>query len=285
MKTLSIANDQSAVDSPHDVAARSPLQFFLLVFVLTIPFWLLGSLTNIQLMPGLPVSAFAVVCPVIAALILVYRQNKMSGVKALLKRAFDFNSNQKGWYLIALLLMPLVMVASWLVQRLTGTLIPAPQITIMSVLSLCLVFFIGSIGEELGWSGYVTDPLQNRWGALRASLILGMVWAVWHYIPLAQANRSVEWIFWWSVGTVSARIIMVWLYNNTGKSVFATVLFHMMINLTWQLYPVNGSYFDPRISGIISALVVVVIVVLWEPLNFTRFRKAKFRITPPVNSL
>ncbi len=252
-----------------------PLQYFLLVFVLTIPFWLLSSLTNIELMPGLPIAAFAVVCPLIAAAILVYRQSKTAGVTALLKRAFDFKRvKAKRWYVITLLLMPVVTVLSFAVQRLTGTAVPDPQITIMSVVSLSLVFFIGALGEELGWSGYAIDPMQTRWGALRASFILGVVWSVWHFIPLAQAHRSVEWIAWWTLGTISARIIMVWLYNNTGKSVFITALFHMMINLTWQLYPVNGSYFDPRISGIISALVVVIIIFNLEPRTLARYRNA-----------
>jgi uncharacterized protein len=133
----------------------------------------------------------------------------------------------------------------------------------------------------LGWSGYVTDPLQERWGWLRASLILGVVWALWHYIALVQAHRSVEWIAWWTLGTVAARVIMVWLYNNTGKSVFATILFHMMINLTWQLFPVRGSYFDPRVSGIISACVVGIILISKVSRTFSRFRKdlIKFPIT------
>ena len=272
MKILSTAHDRSATDPQAEESEKSPLKFFLLVFGLTIPFWLLGSLTNIELLPGLPVSAFAVVCPILAALILVYRQNKMSSVRELLKRAFDFKRTKMGWYAMTLLLMPVVMGLLWLVQRLMGTPVPAPQIKIVSVLSLCLVFFIGALGEELGWSGYAIDPMQDRWGALRASLILGVVWAIWHYIPLAQAHRPVEWIAWWSLGTVAARVILVWLYNNTGKSVFAAALFHMMINVTWQLYPVNGSYFDPRISGIISALVVVIIIVVRETRTLARYR-------------
>ncbi|MEP7288205.1 MAG: hypothetical protein ABI947_20830 [Chloroflexota bacterium] len=56
-------------------------------------------------------------------------------------------------------------------------------------------------------------------------------------------------------------MIIVWLYNNTGKSVFAAALFHMMINVTWQLFPVNGSYFDPRIASSLLALVAVIIIV------------------------
>ncbi len=261
------------IDSPSETMTGSSLKFFLLVFVLTIPFWLVSSLTQTELMLGLPVAAFAVVCPLIAAVILTYRQNKMTGVVALLKRSFDLKKVHKGWWIApALLLTPLIAGLAFIFQRATGTGIPDLQIKLIPTLMLFLLFFVGAISEELGWSGYALDPLQARWGMLRAGLILGVVWAVWHYIPLAQAHRSVEWVAWWSLGTVSARIIMVWLYNNTGKSVFITALFHVMINLTWQLYPVNGSYFDPRISGIISALIVVIIIFIWEPRTLARYR-------------
>lgn len=239
-----------------------PLRFFVLVGVLTIPFWVLGAMANLELMPGLPVSAFAVVCPLLAAVILTYRENKMVGVKALLKRAFDFKRiTAQVWYLPALLLMPLVTVVAFVVQRSTGTDVPDPHITLIPTLILFLVFFVSAIAEELGWSAYATDPLLDRWGVLCTGLILGIVWAVWHYVALGQAHRSVEWIAWWSLGTVTSRMIMVWLYNRSGRSVFIPVLFHMMINVMWQLYPVNGSYFDPRISGLILTAVVIVISV------------------------
>jgi hypothetical protein len=87
---------------------------------------------------------------------------------------------------------------------------------------------------------------------------------------LSQAYRPVAWVAWWSLGTIALRIVMVWIFNNTGKSVFAVALFHMMINLTWQMFPVNGSYYDPRISGPISAAVAVGIVLAWGPRNLTR---------------
>ena len=94
--------------------------------------------------------------------------------------------------------------------------------------------------------------LQERFGAFRASLIIGVVWAVWHFIPLLEAQRSLEFIAWWSLGTLALRVIIVWLYNNTGRSVFVAAVFHAMVNLTWQLFPVNGSYYDPRLSGLIA---------------------------------
>ena len=103
-----------------------------------------------------------------------------------------------------------------------------------------VTFFVCALGEELGWSGYVIDPLQDRRSALQASVLLGLVWAAWHLVPLIQADRSPEWIGWWSLYTAASRILMTWLYNNTGKSVFAAALYHDMSNLSWQLFP------DPR---------------------------------------
>ncbi|HZK54131.1 MAG TPA: hypothetical protein VFC84_08065 [Desulfosporosinus sp.] len=59
------------------------------------------------------------------------------------------------------------------------------------------------------------------------------------------------------------------------KSVFAVALFHMMFNVTWQLFPINGSYYDPRISGTIFAFVAVIIIVIWEPRTLARQRFCK----------
>jgi membrane protease YdiL (CAAX protease family) len=38
-------------------------------------------------------------------------------------------------------------------------------------------FFLGAILEEIGWTGYATGPLQERYGVFRAGLIIGAVWA------------------------------------------------------------------------------------------------------------
>jgi uncharacterized protein len=80
-------------------------------------------------------------------------------------------------------------------------------------------------------------------------------------VPLLQAHRNPSWIAWRCLGTVSLRVAMVWLYNNTGKSVSAAALFHAISNLCWQSFPVHGSYFDPRINGLIMFGIAVVITI------------------------
>jgi hypothetical protein len=137
-------------------------------------------------------------------------------------------------------------------MRLTDTPLPDPTPWTFAILPLLILFFIAALGEEIGWTGYATEPLLQRWGALATGLVLGGIWAVIHFIPLTQAHRSVEWIAWWSLGTISYRLIMTWLYVNSGKSLFGAAVFHAMINVAWQLFPNNGSHYDPRIFSLIA---------------------------------
>lgn len=255
--------------------ARSVALFFALAFALGIPFWLLGAATGVELLPGLPIAALAAFCPALAAAILIHRQAGAAGTAALLKRCFDYRRiPSRASYLVLLLFMPAVMALSFFVMRFSGTAVPTPHFAAVTAVVLFLAFFIGALGEELGWSGYALDPMQARWGAARAALVLGLVWAVFHFIGLLQAHRSPEWIAWWSLYTIAGRLILVWYYNNTGKSVFAASLFHATINVTWQLFPVNGSYFDLHVTGLILAGAALIILVLWGPRTLAAFRFA-----------
>jgi hypothetical protein len=254
------------------------LNFFALVAVLSVPFYLVGAVAGFTLLPGLPVSSLAAFCPVMAAVILTYGASQRAGVVALLKRSFDFRRiDRKVWYVPVVFLMPAVMALSFAIIRLSGVALPVPEIDFLPAFVLLAAFFLAALGEELGWCGYAIDPMQAKWGALRAAILLGLFWVFWHYVPLFQAGRSVVWIAWWSIGSVAQRIIIVWLYNNTGKSVFAAAFFHMTINLTWQLFPVNGSYYDPVITSLILVCVATIVVAIWSARSLSTSRMPLIR--------
>jgi membrane protease YdiL (CAAX protease family) len=234
---------------------RSPLRFFLLVFVLSIPFAVLGSVTPFQLMPGIPVSALGFVCPVTAAAILVYRENGFPGVRALLGRSLDFHRiRRKVWYLPALFLAALVTLLAYALMRVSHHPV-APLRLSLAAPALFLVFFIAAEGEELGWSGYATDPLQARFGPLLAAILLGGVWAAWHIVAMVQAGQSPAWIAWGCLDMVATRVIMVWLYDAAGNSVFAVALYHAMANLSGKTIFPGGSYPAERVISLILVAV------------------------------
>ena len=262
-----------ASSNPGAFGIRSPLKFFTLVLGLSIPFWLIGAATDLQLMPGLSVSALMAICPMVAALILVHRERSTAGVTELLRRSFDFKRiRAKRWYVPILLLMAGISVAVYGLMRWMDMPLPAPQIQVLEALLMFLAFFVAALGEELGWSGYVTDPMQDRWNALQTGVLLGLVAVLWHLVPLLLVQRSPTWIAWWCLYALAARILIVWLYNNTGQSVFAVALFHATLNLSYMLFPVNGSHFDMRLGGLGMVFTATIVTLVWGPTTLARFK-------------
>jgi CAAX protease family protein len=259
----------------HNVSqGKLLLYYFVIVFVLAIPFWIFGG-EKLPLPINLPMSALGTFIPVTAAAILTYWQSGINGIKILLKKAVDYKKIKKVWYLPALLLPPLILFLSYVVMRLAKLPLPnSIQIPWLVAPLYFLIFFIGDAGEELGWSGYAIDPMQARWGALKASFTLGFIWAIWHIIPWIQTENPPNWILWQGISAIALRILIVWIYNNTGKSVFAAILIHDMSNLSEFLFPNYGSYYNPFIAGMITIGIVIIIVFRWGSKTLTRDQHA-----------
>jgi len=254
--------------------SATPTKFFLLVLLLSVPFYLLGAVGGrLPILTAQPISALMAFVPMIAALILVYRERGGEGATNLLKRALDFERiRSMGWFLVAACFLPIVAVLQYLALRLIGTAMPAPQFALAATPLFFVMYFVGAIGEEIGWQGYAYPALRTRYSALMAAVILGAFWALWHVIPFVQIGRTANWIFWHGLSIVTLRVIIAWLFVNTGQSVFIAVLFHTMINLPWSVIANYGSFYDPLITFALLMLVVGAIVALWGPTTLARFR-------------
>lgn len=158
-----------------------------------------------------------------------------------------------------------MMVLAYLIMQVLGFPLPSPGFPVLTLALLVIVFLLMGIGEEVGWMGYAIDRLQRRWSALYSALALGVVWGVWHVIPLVQAHRAPGWI--------------AWIYNNTHGSVFSAVLTHAADNLSWMLFPNLGSHYDPRIISPIIAAGALVVIAAWGPRTLTRGRRGS---EPPL---
>jgi uncharacterized protein len=246
---------------------KSPLTFLILVLLLSLPFYMLGA-TGAKLfgLSILPVSALMVIVPAIAACILVCRQSGIPAAMELLKSAcFNEQKLGFGWILLALLVMPIIFVLEFGIIWTTGVAVPLPNTDAGQILFLFLIFFVAAVCEEAGWQGYGYPALRNHFSVLPAAAVLGALWGLWHIIPFVQQGRSGKWVLWQCLCAVAMRIIIVWLFENTGKSILIAVLFHMMFNVSWALFPIAGSFYDPVITFLILAFPVLAIVALWRP--------------------
>ena len=131
---------------------RYPLKFFLMVYALSIPLRIIGTMVEVKGLPDdLPITdAAATFVPLIAAVILVYRKEKWGGVKRLLMRAFDYRKiRKKVWYIPILLLMPFLYILTYFVMRAIGLPLLIEWNIPPQVPLVFMAFFIAAVGEEL----------------------------------------------------------------------------------------------------------------------------------------
>jgi membrane protease YdiL (CAAX protease family) len=268
-------------NTTNATSKRSPYLFFILVYALSIPLWIINVIYPIHIpVDNLPVTdILATFTPMVAASILVYREEKLSGVKNLLKRTFDYKRiTKKVWYIPILFLMPFIYVLTYVIMRLVGLPVPTAWNPPLLTPLLFIALFFAAAGEELGYTGYATDPLQARYTSLTASLIIGLIHAVWHFPSEISIGQTLGLFIWGGVIlAVSFRILSVWIYNNTGKSVFAVIVFHAVTNTGRSIFPGTRSAFelyDGAIGYGLIAVTALIVIYLWGPKTLARFRYA-----------
>lgn len=257
---------------------RALSRYFLLLFGLGLPVWVVGATFDIQLFPGFKLFQAGLAMPMIAALLLTYRERGWAGIAALLRRIYDVGHiKPRAWFLPIFLVYPSFGLINYGFLRFAGADLPPPTFSLVGFLGYCTVFFM-AFAEELGLSGYAVDPMQERYSALTTGLLLGLVWAGYH-IPgfLISGYFSAQWMFWHAIYTVATRVLFVWIYNNSGKSLFSMALCHWTFGLFWSFWPQDNlqkavPFYKPQITALAAVLYVLVVLFLWGPKTLARFR-------------
>ena len=65
--------------------------------------------------------------------------------------------------------------------------------------------------------GYAIEQMQTRFGALFASILIGIPWTIWHYPSIIQQGYNAVWVVWGTLVMIAVRVFIVWIFNNTGK--------------------------------------------------------------------
>jgi membrane protease YdiL (CAAX protease family) len=128
---------------------------------------------------------------------------------------------------------------------------------IVAVNFVLVLLIGGSLGEEFGWRGFALPALEARFSPLWASLILEIIWAVWH-LPLFFISDSAQHSLpfgMYALLTIPLTILITWVYHGSGDSLLLVMLFHAAVN-TWS----GPLMISPEAAGSTRPLVLVVIL-------------------------
>jgi uncharacterized protein len=238
--------DQPVRATQRGLLARHPLtSFFVMAYAFS---WLVElpvvlSETGTGALPyTLPKPLIAVLIaaatfagPTVAAFIMTALTEGRAGVHRLLRRYIQWREGL-GWYVFVLLGIPAIVIVGAMVVP--GALASFQPIIVPLLLAYPLAFAMtfllgGPLGEEPGWRGFALPRLQVLHGPLVGSLILGVLWALWHlplfwsgvWTPPTAAN-----ILMFIVMITALTIIMTWVFNHVNGSLLVMMLTHASFN-------------------------------------------------------
>jgi membrane protease YdiL (CAAX protease family) len=110
-----------------------------------------------------------------------------------------------------------------------------------------LTRFPYTLGEELGWRGFLLPALRERYGFTVGCLITGVVWALWHYLllyafGLFSGSHAATKIPFFTMMVIGLSFVFGWLRLKTN-SLWPCVLMHASHNAFLQ------TFFDPLTSS------------------------------------
>jgi membrane protease YdiL (CAAX protease family) len=269
-------------DARPGVLARHPLvSFFVIAFagawLVELPVVL--SRTGTGLLPYtlppvvvvLAIAGATFTGPTVSAFVMVRVTEGREGPRRLLRRYVQWRVKLR-WYLFVLLVIPASEVLGAIV--LPGVLASYQPVTLGLVLGYPLAFVStlvlgGPLGEEPGWRGFALPRLQVACGPLGGSVVLGVLWALWH-LPLFWSGvwtpPSVANIVMFIVMITLLTVVMTWVFNNAGGSLLITMLMHASFNtfankVVAPLFParlLNDYGLLPELVGFGAVAIVVV---------------------------
>jgi membrane protease YdiL (CAAX protease family) len=188
---------------------------------------------------GGPVFLLGVVAPGIVALALTAHHDGRDGVVRLLARIGRWQVGAR-WFLFALGYLAATKLLAALIYRLVeGTWPVFGGTPLPLLLGGILVSTWVQAGEEVGWRGYALPRLATHLGLGAASILLGIVWALWHlplfFLPGSGSDGQSFPIYLMHVTTLS--VAMSWLYWRTHGSLLLVMLMHASVNNTTGIVP------------------------------------------------
>lgn len=220
-----------------------------------------GSAAGISTLTQVPAALLVLLGPALAALVAAGVEQGGRGLKHLLRSLLAWRVGWGCWVLILTypILHHLVVAAiRWAAGGPMPRFFYNPTLPQGSV-GLALAIAIGAnlvrgLGEEIGWRGYALPRMQERYGALAASLILGVIWALWHWHPANISLMGGRLMIWHFLTVLPMAFFYTWLYNRARGSLLAIVVLHMWQDVTEYIVPL-GVYENDASGLIVSAVV------------------------------
>lgn len=270
------------------------LRYFSLTFATSWICWLAaGLLWRAASSPGSSLSALGgavfllgVFMPGIVATIETGRMHGGTGVRSLLGRILQARVPLRFFVVAAVYFAVIKLAVALLYRVITGTWPPFSAVPWYVMAGSLLVSTWVQAGEEIGWRGYALPRMSHHFGLAGASVLLGVVWALWHlphFLFFPQADTYGQSFPVWLLQVTAISVALAWLYWRTGGSLLLVMLMHAGVNNTnWVPSGVAGATNPLALSTSLVAWLTLSVLWVVAGLLLVAMRRASVHTLVPV---
>ena len=212
--------------------------------------------------------------PSLLAIFLTWKKEGVSGFRLLGQRILQFKLGWR-WYLITFLIVIAGTLGQLTIHSIAGNTFNG-NLFLAQLGSFIPLLIIGPLSEEIGWRGYALGRLQTRWNSLISSLIIGLVWGLWHLPLFMMAGTSQHELrlpfIGFLVGILANSVFYTWLYNNTKQSLWSAILLHWLCTYAVQVVSsgVTRSPLYNWLEYLPYVIMAVFVVLIRKPQSFSK---------------
>lgn len=170
--------------------------------------------------------------------------------------------NVKGilWLLLSFMIPAIVVASSSAILSVLGKAYVSNVYSSRLIIVTIIGLLIGSIGEEIGWRGFMLPSFNRKYSLFSSAVFTGILWGAWHFFKLAAYGIMGYLLFILLISEFT--LMMAWIYSRTNRNMLCMVLFHLGVN-TSSLFLLTGreGIMFYSVACIISTLICLVIVL------------------------
>ncbi|HHV42805.1 MAG TPA: CPBP family intramembrane metalloprotease [Clostridiaceae bacterium] len=130
------------------------------------------------------------------------------------------------------------------------------------IIATIVTTLLGSIGEEIGWRGYLYNSLSENMNKTKSAALSGLMWGIWHFTKIFNIGFLVYLVF--SISMIPFSLVLNYMNDKADGSIIPSILCHTVMNLGVMLLLFERENIYFHLISLAGFIIFVLLIKLFD---------------------